>query len=265
MDPYKADYGSIPSHAEANPAIQQMYINGLFCYACKFGILTKDLGIVRDITFYNKDLLDAHPQIIVEKKSNAPDEYKSLADAKVLIPVLKNFFLAHPLIKPNDFLRDAAFDSIEIYKYLLGESASSGKAYIPLNGRISLPDSDCPLNENGIPRCPHAPSLPLRREGSKSHLRSGMPTMKFVCPKMKWEYDKTTKKSKRACHCENPCTTSSCGRMFYIYLEKNLRAYPEITRGTQDWGETYKIRVNVEKAISHLKDSKAIMLCNKAG
>lgn len=35
-DPYKATYGSMPSHAAANPAIRQMYINGHFCYAYKF-------------------------------------------------------------------------------------------------------------------------------------------------------------------------------------------------------------------------------------
>ena len=254
-DPYKAAYGSMPPHAEANPAIQQMYINGHFCYAYKFGILTNGLGIVRDITFYNKDFLQDHPDITIEKKSDSPDEDKSLADAKALIPVLRDFFRVHPLIKPKDFLGDAAFDAIEIYKYLLGEDTSFDRAYIPLNARISLPDSDCPLNEDGIPCCPHDPSLPMRREGSKSHLRSGIPTMKFVCPKMKWEYDKNTKKSKRVCHCENPCTTSSCGRMFYIYPEKNLRAYPGTTRGTEEWAETYKIRVNVEKSINHFKDS----------
>ena len=54
-DPYKAAYASMPSHAAANPAIQQMYINGHFCYVFKFGIITNGLGIVRDITFYNKD------------------------------------------------------------------------------------------------------------------------------------------------------------------------------------------------------------------
>ncbi len=32
-DPYKAAYGSMPSHAAANLAIQQMYINGYFCYS----------------------------------------------------------------------------------------------------------------------------------------------------------------------------------------------------------------------------------------
>ena len=253
-DPYKAAYGSMPSHAASNPAIQQMYINGHFCYAFKFGIVTNGLGIVRDISFYNKDFLDAHPDIIVGKKSDSPDEDKSLADSKALIPVLKDFFQKHPLINPKTFLGDAAFDSIEIYKYLL-EDTSIKKAYIPLNGRISLPDADCPLNEDGIPCCPKDPSLPMKREGSKSHLRCGLPTMKFVCPKMKWEYNKETGKSRRACHCENPCTDSSCGRMFYIYPEKNLRAYPGTLLGTQEWNSTYKIRVNVEKSINHFKDS----------
>lgn len=254
FDPYKAAYGSMPPHAAANPAIQQMYINGHFCYSFKFGIVTNGLGIVRDITFYNQDFLKAHPDIVVEKKSDSPDEDKSLADSKALIPVLKDFFKKHPLINPKTFLGDAAFDSIEIYKYLLQE-ASFEKAYIPLNGRLSLPESDCPLNEDGIPCCPKDPSLPMKREGSRSHLRCGIPTMKFVCPKMKWEYDKTTKKSKRVCRCENPCTDSSCGRMFYIYPEKDLRAYPGTARGTEDWSSTYKIRVNVEKSINHFKDS----------
>lgn len=253
-DPYKAAYGSMPPHAAANPAIQQMYINGHFCYAYKFGIITNGLGIVRDITFYNKDFLKAHPDIVVEKKSDSPDEDKSLADSKALIPVLKDFFRKHPLIHPKTFLGDAAFDTIQIYHDLFHELHFE-KAFIPLNGRLSLEGSDCPLNEDGIPCCPKDPSLPMKREGSKSHLRCGLPTMKFVCPKMKWETDKGTRKSKRVCHCEDPCTDSSCGRMFYIYPEKNLRAYPGVLRGTDEWASTYKIRVNVEKSINHFKDS----------
>ena len=256
-DPYKAAYASMPSHAAANPAIQQMYINGHFCYVFKFGIITNGLGIVRDITFYNKDFLKAHPEIPVEKKYDSPDEDKSLADSKALIPVLKDFFLKHPLINPKIFLGDAAFDSVEIYKYLLLE-APFEKAYIPLNGRLSLPESGCPLNAEGIPCCPKAPSLPMRREGSKTHLRCGLPTMKFVCPKMKWEYNKQDKSKRRVCHCEDPCTTSSCGRMFYIYPEKDFRAYPGTARGTEEWDSTYKIRVNVEKSINHFKDSFCI-------
>lgn len=256
-DPYKATYGSMPSHAAANPAIQQMYINGHFCYAYKFGIITNGLGIVRDISFYNKDFLKSHPDIVVGKKSDSPDEDKSLADSKALIPVLKDFFQKHPFINPKTFLGDAAFDSVEIYKYLL-QDTSIVKAYIPLNGRMALPEADCPLNGNDIPCCPKDASLPMKQEGSKSHLRCGLPTMKFVCSKMKWEYDKEKHRSRRVCHCENPCTASSCGRMFYIYPEKNLRAYPGTIRGTDEWDSTYKIRVTVEKSINHFKDSFCI-------
>lgn len=57
----------MPTHAAANEAIQQMYINGHFCYDYKFGIITNGLGIVRDITFYKKRFLAAHPDIIIEK------------------------------------------------------------------------------------------------------------------------------------------------------------------------------------------------------
>lgn len=233
FDPYRAAYGTMPPHATANPAIQQMYINGHFCYAYKFGIVTNGLGIIRHISFYNKDFLDAHPEVIIEKKAKSPDEDKSLADAKALIPTLDDFFKKHPLIKPNTFLGDAAFDSISIYKYLLEDSCFK-RAYIPLKNKLSIPDVDYKTNENGIPCCPNDPSLPMKREGSKSHLRCGVPTMKFVCPKMKWVWDKERKRSYRKCECENPCTTSSCGRMIYVYPEQNLRAYPGTTRGNEE-------------------------------
>ena len=253
FDPYKAAYGSMPTHA-ANPAIQQMYINGHFCYAYKFGMITNGLSIVRDITFYNKDFLNAHLDIIVGKKSDSPDEDKSLADSKALLPVLTDYFRKHPLINPKTFLGDAAFDTIEIYKSLLGDLEFE-KAFIPLRVKLSMEENGYTFNEYGIPCCPHDASLPMKREGSKSHLRSKLPTLKFVCPKMKWEWDSVAKKSRRICLCENPCTTSSCGRMIYIYPEKNLRAYPGVERGSAQWDETYKIRVNVEKSINHFKDS----------
>lgn len=253
-DPYMAAYGSMPAHAASNQAIQQMYINGHFCYAYKFGIVTNGLGIVRDITFYNKDFLKAHPDIVVEKKADSPDEDKSLADSKALLPVLIDFFQKHPLITPKAFLGDAAFDTVEIYKALFGEIGFE-KAFIPLRVKLSMEDNGYTINKNGVPCCPHDPSLPMKREGSKSHLKSKLPTMKFVCPKMKWEYNKADKTKRRVCHCDDPCTTSSCGRMIYVYPEKNLRAYPGVERGSEEWEETYKIRVNVEKSIHHFKNS----------
>ena len=145
-DPYKAAYGSMPSNASANQEIKQLYINGHFCYVFKFDIVTNGLGIIRHISFYNKDFMASHPDIIVEKKSDSPDEDKIVHDSKLLIP---------------------------------------------LNIRFGLENQDYTINEDGIPCCPHDPSLPKKYECT-SRLRSGVTRLKFVCPKMKWVYDKMT-------------------------------------------------------------------------
>ena len=184
-DPYKAAYKSMPSHAASNQDIKQLYINGHFCYVFKFGIITNGLGIVRDISFFNKDFTNALPNIIVEKKTDSPDEDKSLGDAKALIPVLKDFFDKHPLINPKFFLGDATFDTVNIYKSLFTELYFE-KAYIPLNSRSGLKNQDYTINEDGIPYCPHDKNLPMKSDGSKSNLKCGIPTFKFVCPKMSW-------------------------------------------------------------------------------
>ena len=259
-DPYKAAYGSMPSHASANPEIKQLYINGHFCYVFKFGIVTNGLGIIRHISFYNKDFMKSHPDIVVEKKSDSPDEDKCVHDSKLLIPTLKDFFARHPLINPKVFLGDAAFDTVGLYKNLLtgstfGDNKHFTKAYIPLNTRSGLENHDYTINENGIPCCPHDASLPMKPESSKSNLRSGLPTFKFVCPKMSWVYTPDAHRSFRQCNCDNPCTSSKCGRMVYIYPEKNLRAYPGVIRGTQEWNNTYKIRTAVERDICHIKEN----------
>ena len=263
-DPYKAAYGSMPTHASADPEIKQQYLNGHFCYAYKSGILTNGLGIIRAIEFYDKDYFVSHPEIERYKKTDAPDEDKSVGDARLLLPLLKDFFRKHPLINPKTFLGDAAFDSIEIYKALLSGDTfgtnSDGtprifeKAYIPLRSALKLTNPDYTINESGIPCCPHDPTLPMKPEGNTSHLRCGLKTFKFVCPKMKWETG-ADGRSHRVCHCEDPCTDSTCGRMVYLYPEKDLRRCPGVVRGTEEWEETYKIRTSVERSINHIKDS----------
>ena len=263
-DPYKAAYGSMPSHAAANPDIKQLFIDGHFCYAYKFGIVTNGLGIVRHIDFYNKDFFEKHPEIILEKKSDSPDEDKSVHDARLLIPTLQDLFAAHPLINPNTFLGDAAFDSAKLYKELLsgdtfgrdadGNGLHFQKAYIPLNSRSGLEGNDYSVNENGIPCCPNDRSLPMKHEGT-SKRKNGIVRYKFICPKVKWEKNPSTGKYHRVCHCDSPCTSSPCGRMVYLYPEKDLRTYPGTVRGTEEWNDTYKIRTTVERSINHFKDS----------
>lgn len=251
-DPYKAAYGSMPSHAASNPNIKQLYINGHFCYVYKFGMITNGLGIVRDITLYNKAFIKNHPDIIVDKKSDSPDEDKSIHDTKALIPTLKDFFDKHPLIQPKYFLGDAAFDSSKIYDQLLNKLEFK-KAYIPLNSRSKLVYEECPINSDGIPCCPKNNTLPMKYEGTAKR-KNGLIRHKFVCPKMKWVKHDDGKR-KRKTFCEQPCISSAAGRMFYIYPEKNLRAYPGTIRGSTEWDTTYKIRGVVERAIHQFKDS----------
>lgn len=99
-NPYAAAYSSMPSHASANPEIKQLFVNGHFCYVFKFGIITNGLGIIRHISFYNKDFLDAHPDIVIDKKSDSPDEDKCAHDSKLLIPT-EMLLLIHSLFTKN--------------------------------------------------------------------------------------------------------------------------------------------------------------------
>lgn len=248
---YAAAYASMPTHAASNEGIKHMYINGHFCYAYKLGLITNGLGIVRNISFYDDDFINAHPDIELLKKTNKPDEDKLLDDTKALIPSLTDFFAKHPSFQPNLFLGDSAFDSTKIYKDLLNDLNFS-KAFIPLKPQTNPTHPDCKLNEDGIPCCPNDDSLPMKYE-CESPLRNGVNRFKFVCPKMKWHTDNSGK-SRRKTFCENPCTESVGGRAFYIYPEKDLRLYPGTVRGDDTWVETYKIRTTVERSIHHFKD-----------
>lgn len=255
-DPYKAAYSSMPSHAAANPEIKQLYIDGHFCYAFKFGVVTNGLGIVRHIDFYNKDYFEKHPEIVIEKKSDSPDEDKAVHDSRLLIPTLKDMFKAHPVMNPQTFLGDSAFDTMDLYKQLLtgdtfGKDVHFQKAYIPLNSRSGLTNPDYTINADGIPCCPKDSTLPMKHDG-KSSRKNGLVRYKFQCPKTKWVKGSDGKQH-RVCKCDNPCTQSPSGRMVHIYPEQNLRAYPGTIRGTQEWDDTYKIRTTVERSINHFK------------
>ena len=165
-------------------------------------------------------------------------------------------FKAHPVMNPQTFLGDSAFDSADLYKQLLtgntfGNDAHFQKAYIPLNARSGLSSPDYTINSDGIPCCPKDPSLPMVHDG-KSKRKNGLIRYKFQCPKIKWE-KATDGKYHRVCKCDNPCTNSPSGRMIHIYPEQNLRAYPGTLRGTQEWEDTYKIRTTVERSINHFK------------
>lgn len=106
-----------------------MYINGHFCYANKFAVLTNRLGIVRHIAIIDDDSFKpAHPEMPVEKKTDSPDDDTSL------IPTLTDYFALHPAFHPDTFLGDSSFDSADIYGSLFHDFHFS-KAMIPYNPR----------------------------------------------------------------------------------------------------------------------------------
>lgn len=84
IDPFKMVYGLMPSQAASSPDAKQQDINGHFCYADKFSILTNGLGIIRNIAFWDDDFKQAHSEMPVEKKSDSPDEDKSIGDSSSL-------------------------------------------------------------------------------------------------------------------------------------------------------------------------------------
>ncbi len=245
VDPYSMAYSLMPSQAASCPDAKQMYINGHFCYADKFAVLTNGLGIVRHIAFLDDAFKQGHPEIPVEKKSDSPEEDKTVSDSASLKPVFADYFSAHPSFHPDTFLGDASFDSADIYGFLLKDSGFS-RALIPYNPRNESSLKKVGYNEYGYPTCPNDPSLAMkycgitREKGRSDRIKWGCPKVHMV--KGQW-----------VCDCEKPCSTAKKGRTSYTYENMELRMFPGIQRDTEEWDSLYKIRTVVERAINHFK------------
>ncbi len=245
INPYKMAYALMPSHAASSPDAKQMYINGHFCYADKFAILTNGLGIVRHISFIDDtDFKASHPELNVEKKTDSPDADKSVWDASALVPVLSDYFSLHPDFHPDTFLGDSAFDSPELYGKLFHNFHFS-RALVPYNPRNQSPLKKVGYNPYGYPTCPNDPSLSMKycritkEKGCSDRI-------KWICPKMHnhkgW-----------VCDCGKPCSSAKKGRTTYTYENMDLRMFPGIQSDSDEWNHIYKIRTIVERAINHFK------------
>ena len=250
VDPYKMAYGLMPSQAASSPDAKQLYINGHFCYADKFAILTNGLGIVRHITFLDDDFKDAHPEMPVEKKSDSPDEDKSVADSSSLKPILSDFFTLHPGFHPDTFLGDSAFDAIDIYGFLKDEFHFS-KALIPLNPRNESSLPKVGYNIYGYPTCPNDPSLDMKFAGHCQE-KGRADRDKWVCPKVHMV------NGEWVCDCKEPCSTAKKGRTTYTYENLDFRMFPGVQRDSDEWRSLYKIRTIVERAINHFKTNMCV-------
>ena len=247
-NPYQAVYGLLPDCAAANPEVKQQYINGHFCYAQKAGILTNGMGIVRHIAFFDDAFKKAHPELPVNKRTDNPDLDKELGDSRTLLPVLRDFKLRHPSLHYKTFLGDAAFDSYDVYRALLREFQFE-RAVIPMSRRNTASKHELHLDENGIPLCPRN-EVQLKFHsvcgGKNRSVR-----LKFICPKT--ERVKSPNGMTWRCRCDRPCSASAYGRCVYIYPDADLRLYPGILRGSDQWAELYAKRTAVERSIGSFK------------
>ena len=213
-------------------------------------MLTNGLGIVRHITFLDDDLKAAHPEIPVEKKSDSPDEDKSIGDSSSLKPILSDFFQLHPHFHPDTFLGNSAFDAIETYGFLKDEFHFS-KVLIPYNPRNESTLKKVGYNEYGYPTCPEDPSLAMkhlgitREKGRADRIKWGFPKMRYM--KGIW-----------ICDCNNPCSTAQKGRTTYTYENIDFRMFPGVQRDSKEGISLYKIRTIVERAINHFKTNMCI-------
>lgn len=247
-DPYRAVYGLLPDCAAASPAVKQQYINGHFCYAQKAGLLTNGLGIVRHIAFFDDAFKKSHPEIPIDKRTDNPDADKELGDSRTLLPVLRDFKLRHPGLHYKTFLGDAAFDSYDTYSALLREFQFE-RAVIPMSRRNTAGKLVAHLDENGIPLCPNDGSQLKFHSVCGGKNRSMR--LKFICPET--ERVKSPNGTTWRCRCDQPCSASAYGRCVYIYPDADLRLYPGILRGSDQWAALYAKRTAVERSIGSFK------------
>ena len=186
----------------------------------------------------------------VEKKSDSPDEDKSIGDSSSLKPVLSDFFALHPGFHPDTFLGDSAFDAIETYGFLKEEFHFS-KALIPYNLRNESTLEKVGYNIYGYPTCPRDCTLDMKYAGH-CHEKGRSDRDKWVCPKVHMV------KGKWVCDCKDPCSTAKKGRTTYTYENMDFRMFPGIQRGSDEWISLYKIRAIVERAINHFKTNMCV-------
>jgi hypothetical protein len=238
-------YSNMPEVAEANPFVQQQYINGHFCYAHKAGIITNGLGIVRHIAFFDEQFKLKHPEVVSQKTDN-PELDKEIGASVSLKPVLFDFFETHPDFRGNyhTFLGDSSFDSYDNYSMLRNDFHFQ-RMCIPLNPRNSASAHEN-FDENGTPLCPNDNTPFVYNSVCRGENRSLR--YKYVCPKSV----RLKGSSKFVCFCDNPCTDNSY-KCTYTYPDNNLRLYPGIPRGTEHWDNLYHHRVLIERTIYLLK------------
>lgn len=242
MIPHKYACSKMPKETYANPEIKLSYINGHFCYALKATTLVNGLGIIRHIDFNDTQVMDFENNITAEI---AKDDY----DSKTLIPIMRRFFNRHKDFNYNYFLGDSAYDCDDNYKYLIKDCS-----LVPIICPNPRNSSDLPqpsgFNSDGIPLCPKDSNLPMKFEGITREKGRSM-RVKWSCPKSK--KIRVNGKTKYILTCENPCTSSPCGRIYHPSINNHYRLNCPVPRNSEEWSNLYKIRPVTERTNNMLK------------
>ena len=160
----------------------------------------------------------------VEKKSDSPDEDKSIGDS--------------------------AFDSIKTYGFLRDEFHFS-RALIPYTPRNESSLEKVGYNPYGYPTWLKDSSLDMKYAGH-CHEKGRSDRDKWVCPKVHMV------KEQWVCDCQDPCSTAKKGHTTYTYENMDFCMFPGIQRDSDEWISLYKIRIVVERSINHLKTNMCV-------
>ena len=249
FNPYAAAYANLPKFANANHDIRLDYANGHFGYFYKWGAISNGFGVPLHIHFLDEQFYNSLPNTF-----STMEEQKYAYDNASLKPVLLSFFnrfIENPF---NTFIADSEFDSYANYDFLRANGFD--KILIPINDRNSKQSANVtfPFDAEFTPTCTKTkqsfiPDGIVR--GKKRSMR-----IKFVCPKSK------KVKGKWTCNCQDKCRDTNSTVTTYVYPNGDLRLFPGLQRGSEEWIKTYKIRTSIERSFSSLKSNPSVATPN---
>jgi len=139
---------------------------------------------------------------------------------------------------------DSAHDAIDFYR--LSHDMWHMKPFISLNTRNEGNTENLPMStitDTGIPICQGGYQMHYCAYDKKDRDR-----IKWRCP------IKAVKKNQSLkCDYIDTCSPSDYGRTVYTHPEDNIRLYPPVARGSQDWKDTYKHRTSSERVFKREK------------
>lgn len=240
FDYHQFAQSKLPKVAASNNDIKLTYLNGHFGYYLKTFVSTNGFGLIRDINFYNVD-----NSLAIDK---TPKEIKDIYDSNSLIPSLETYFQLHPDFKYKYFLGDSGFDGDENYAYLYDQKGIIPIINLNSRNKSSLPETS--FNKDGVPLCPYDTSLPMIYDGITRE-KGRADRIKYICPKVIKK--KINNKTTYILNCDNPCTSSKCGRIKQLTIHHDYRFNTAMPRESLKWKKLYKLRTICERANHQFK------------